>query len=631
MSKIESSSSKSVNSSGTAARERFDSVAVEVMVGGKWMSAGGFGDESKPADAVFDSHWTDGETPSLKLKRKDGASFTAGRVRLVLSIPLLNFARVLPPDCGRHYVNMNKSLDIRAGKFKVTGPNAGHPFLALMDDAGKFLYGFGLLSAKGEVDSKRLLPRIGNRFALLGGDHLLSLQFEWSGPAEAVKELSVDLFSTREQKSWFHGLKRYTGLIKERENIRYPRNAMAFEPTWCTWTSFFSKEMTEQKILDNAKFCKELGIGSIILDDGWFGPGLDDDVSGDLNIGVYEPDPVKLPDLVGLTKKVQAMGVKVLLWHAPLCVAKTSPVYEKLKKYMMIKDGKEYTSVNGLQQLCPACPEVREYVARETERMMKEYGCDGFKVDLYNCLPETACESKEHTHDCTDAVEAVRKCQEAQWKAAIAIKPDALFELKQDYGNVRFIQNGTMVRAGDTAYDVDTNAWRCFYPQAYAPCVHNDYMVTSVYAQPQTLARMMVREVSGGVPTFGMDFPKYSKEQVGAIAAWLKFYNTNRPIFEAPREPQGPDMMVWQGGTKEKMWVSVLMTAREASIPAAKKVFVLNGTGEEQIYLKLEKPIKAKWTVYDYMHKRTGESSGELKDGMRLSVPSGGMAEMQIG
>src|SRR5690606_2062915 len=190
--------------------------------------------------------------------------------------------------------------------------------------------------------------------------------------------------------------------------------------------------------------------------DGWFGPGRDDDRRV-INHGDFTPAPLKFPDLPRTVSELQALGLHVLLWHAPLCVAPQSRAASTLGHLLMQHGGKRYTSVNGLHQLCPACPQVREHVARETQRLLRDYGADGLKVDLYNCLPVAPCDSTEHEHDIDDPVLAVEATMAAQWQAARQVKPDALIELKQDYGAVRLVRHGTMLRGGDAGYDVDTN------------------------------------------------------------------------------------------------------------------------------------------------------------------------------
>lgn len=495
--------------------------------------------------------------------------------RVEVAVPLRNYAHVVVPDCGRHYVNTAKGLDIRSGAFGVHAANAGHPFFALADEAGKFWFAFGILNAAGEVRCRRVLPRISSRKAMVGGDDLLALAFEWDGSAWP------EFFVTGKEKTWFHALRRFATKIRQRENIRYPVQDEAWQPAWCTWTAFSSDDMTGKRVVENARIAHELGIRTVTLDDGWFGPGLDSEL--ELNFGDYRPDPKKFPDLQGTVRELQAIGHKVLLWHAPLCVARSSPVWPKLQRWAI----HEFTSVNGLAQLCPACPEVRAYVESETHRLLRDYGVDGLKVDLYNCLPTRRCDSPHHSHDITDPVAAVDATMAAQWAAARRVNPNALFELKQDYGNVRLCRHGSMLRAGDTAYDVNTNLRRCFYNQAYAACVHNDYFVSDAFLSPAMWKLVMIRMLTAGVPTFGNDLTRLTGAQKNVIREWLDFYRQELAMFRQPREPQDNSLGVWQGGDRRRAWVSAWSEAREIKLPAAKTIFVMNATAHDELYVRL--------------------------------------------
>lgn len=543
--------------------------------GQTWLPAARLDANGGKAIAPFTAKWTGDIRLAL-----GHPNFKLDGLRVEVAVPLRNYSYSVVPDCGRHYVNTSKGLDIRSGAFGVHAANAGHPFFALSDEAGKFWFAFGILNAAGEVRCRRVLPRISSRKAMVGGDDLLALSFEWD-----TSDWQVDFFATGREKTWFHALRRYTTGIREAEQLQYPQQDEVWEPAWCNWTAFSSDDMTGPRLVENARIAYDLGIRAVTIDDGWFGPGLDSEM--ELNFGDYRPDPKKFSDLPATVREIQQIGHRVLLWHAPLCVARTSPVWPKLQRWAMHVDGQEFTSVNGLQQLCPACPEVRAYVQSETERMLRDYGVDGLKVDLYNCLPTRRCDSKHHAHDVADPVMAVDATMEAQWAAARRVKPDVIFELKQDYGNARLCRHGSMVRAGDTAYDVNTNLRRCFYVQAYAQAVLNDYFVSDAFISPHALRLAMIRMLTAGVPAFGNDMTRLTAAQRKVIREWLDFYRQELPMFREKREPQDNSLGVWQGGNRQRAWVSAWADAREIKLPAAKTVFVMNATAHDELYVRL--------------------------------------------
>lgn len=566
-----------------------------------------------------------------RLSREDGKPVGSANLRLTATMPLLNYGGVLVPDCGRHYINTTKALDIRQQVYSVTAANAGHPFFAVNDEAGNLLASVGLLNHPGEVVMRRLLPTIGKRKAMVGGDQVLQLAFEWTAHHENSEPLDVDVFVNKTASHWFHALREYTDLIRQREQINYPQNSAAWEPVWCTWTAFPSAEMSETRILENARLAKKMGAGAIILDDGWFGPGLDDDGPQPINHGDYEAEPSKFSDLPGLIRQVQAMDLKFLLWHAPLCVAPTSKAASELSNWFMRDAQGDYLSANGMHQLCPACPQVRAYVQQETQRLLKAFGVDGLKVDLFNCLSPLPCCSEAHEHDIKDPLVALDALMAATWAAARQVNPDVLIELKQDYGNVRLAAHGTMVRAGDTAYDIDTNLLRCGYTQAYAQCVHVDPLVTGIHAHPQAVAIMMIKALAGGVPTYSIDLTNISDELLEVFTVWTQFYNTHRAMFMTQRSLQGRAMNVWQGGDEHQSWLAVAGQANEIKLPITQGVMhLLNGTDRQTLYLQIERPVQVHLKHRDATLKLKHEQHITLTPGGQLPVIAGGLTEIHF-
>jgi hypothetical protein len=208
-------------------------------------------------------------------------------------------------------------------------------------------------------------------------------------------------------------------------------------------------------------------------------------------------------------------------------------------------------------------------------------------------------------------------------------RPDGLLELKQNYGNVLSAQYGTMVRAGDTAYDVDTNLLRCAYIQAYAPVTHNDYLACSVHDCPRDIAVMMIKQITGGVPTLSMDLTRQPKANLAVIRAWLDFYRSHLPLLSGRRAPLGPDMGLWQAGNRRKAILSALFSTCEVPLPEREEVIILNGTGKEDFYLRSARQWTAQATWRDHTLRVVHEGRIRVSDGTALPVPVGGCVALQ--
>ena len=181
-----------------------------------------------------------------------------------------------------------------------------------------------------------------------------------------------------------------------------------------------------------------------------------------------------------------------------------------------------------------------------------------------------------------------------------------------------------MVRAGDTAYDADTNLLRCAYIQAYAPVTHNDYLACSVHDRPGDVATMMIKQITGGVPTFSLDLTKQPAENLAVIKAWLDFYRSHLRLLSGRRAPLNPRLDVWQMGSRRTCIVSALFAACEIPLPDCERIIILNATGRSELYLRTARreTVHATWRDYALRSVRKGPLG--ISDGMRIEIPSGG-------
>lgn len=567
----------------------------------------------------------EGETVSLRLQRQDGREMDIDHVEFEIQTPLLNFDKIVLPDSGREFLFKDRAVFLRSAPSGVNAPNDGLPFLAFTDQTGRVSAAFGLVSYTRESRCYCLEPKLSTRKAMLGGADWVVMRFR--APAEGwhhgrTKRLEETVFVGAGYRTWFHALRTFSGHYRRRHRVAYPAPPAAWEPTWCTWTAWCSDLMTPERVLANARIARDLGIGTIILDDGWFGPGLDTD-DRPLNIGDYGPDAAKLPDLGGLVREIHGLGQKVLLWYAPTCIAPTSRAFAGLQAHVIHSGGKPVLAPNGFNNLCPCNPEVRRHVCRETARMLDEYGADGFKVDLYNTLPVTPCDNP-HVHDENSMIAGVRRMMREMWAVVRARRPDALLELKQNYANPIGAQFGTMVRAGDTAYDVNTNLERCAYIQAYGPVVHNDYLACSTEDSPRDVAIMMIKMLTAGVPTFSLDLPRQPRATRRVIGAWLAFYRERLGLWKAPREPLDGHLDTWCMGTRREAMISVTGRAAEVRVPAAPVWWLMNGTGRHGFHLLTAASRRVCLTWYDHNLAETGRRRVTLRDRFWLDVVPGG-------
>ncbi len=127
--------------------------------------------------------------------------------------------------------------------------------------------------------------------------------------------------------------------------------------------------------------------GVLMIDEGWHG-----------RYGLWEFDPVKFPDPKGMVDELHEMGFTVMLWVVPLvspdgkefCIA-TDPWLKRLvggggnKQYFLRTDDGKVALVrwwNGYSAILNMCnPDDREFLDSKLQKLVAEYGIDGFKFD----------------------------------------------------------------------------------------------------------------------------------------------------------------------------------------------------------------------------------------------------------
>jgi len=479
-------------------------------------------------------------------------------------LPLMNFSKIIVPDCGRFYDRSMLPLLSWGAKYPLSNGNNGNPFIAFLDQDERVVSALGLIGDFIETVFEFDSPGLTRKKSLYVYEGNVVLRI--TRPVDGFRLgrfpcYTEALFYSESDPTWFHALRSYAGSYYKKHPPDYVVNGKALLPTWCTWVPWNSDSLNEQKVLENARLAHDLGIGTIIIDDGWYGPGLDSD-QWDSTMGDNRPAPEKFPDIRALVDKLHAMQLNAMIWHAPLSVSGKADCFPQVKDYLMWDAHGLWKSHNNFHNLCPANPEARNFICTTVERLL-DYGFDGLKLDLFNTMTAEPC-TAQHEHDCNSNIAAVIKLMRQMWQTARRRKADVLIELKNNYGNLEAAQYGTSVRGGDSPFDSVNNFWNCIYPRAYAPVVHNDYLTWTTREPPRALAVLLIKQLVAGVPTISVDLTKLNQEHQKIVKAWLGFYIEHMELLcHGTIEPQSAAMDVWQIADENKAIIFAINHARE--------------------------------------------------------------------
>ena len=103
---------------------------------------------------------------------------------------------------------------------------------------------------------------------------------------------------------------------------------VAKEPLYSFWYSFH-QDVFEKEVEAECQLAADMGFTTVIVDDGW--QTLDNN-RGYAYCGDWEMEPAKFPDFPAHVKRVQAMGLKYMLWFSVPFVGVYTKAYEKFTK-----------------------------------------------------------------------------------------------------------------------------------------------------------------------------------------------------------------------------------------------------------------------------------------------------------
>jgi len=433
---------------------------------------------------------------------------------------------------------------------------------------------------------------------------------------------------TQTQEHWTHVVRRYSQLEREKLSLSYADVDGALLPYWCTWVDWSSDQVNQQLVLDNMRAASQLGISNIIIDDGWFGPGLDSAYETNLNIGDWIPDPCKYEGFGQMIREAHDLGLKVILWCAPHAIGLSSQAY-KTHRSMLIadRDGRPILNPTMFYSLCFRNPQARDIMVSVVDSLVQRFDIDGFKYDLFNWIPDEECRSPQHSHDLISAIEGLENVLKRAWEITSSPRRPMIIELKQDYAPPPFAVMGTVVRAGDAPFASQTNLMRTAWLQARGVPVLNDYQTFSTDSSAEEVCVIGLRMIASGVPAWGRNLTLLSAAQSAVLTnlhTWYKDLLEAGASAERVQDSDGSFIMHLSSGRKV-----VFSLDQDCVTHVASDVdHVVNASLGSCVYLQSDYPRVA-ISVHSLIDGSTREAVERLGPGVsRLKLAPGCVAKL---
>ena len=301
------------------------------------------------------------------------------------------------------------------------------------------------------------------------------------------------------------------------EHAKLPMNSM--------WYSYH-QNLDSESIVREARLAKELGMESIIVDDGWQTDNLG---RGYAYCGDWELATTKIPDMREVVDKVHAEGVKLILWFSVPFVGKYSRAFERFKDMVLSDNPYQYEHT----QLDPRYKEVRDFLIGIYKKYLVEWDLDGFKLDFidsFRLTPSTI--APDDRRDYESLVEAIDRLMTDITIELKKIKPDILIEFRQTYVGPAIRKYGNMLRATDCPNDAISNRKHTLDLRLTSgnTAVHSDMLMWNKDDTPES-AMLQFTSILYSVPQVSLRLDTISDVHRKALKFYLSFWRENADIL----------------------------------------------------------------------------------------------------
>lgn len=359
----------------------------------------------------------------------------------------------------------------------------------------------------------------------------------------------------------------------------------AFEPLYSTWYQFH-QNVNEQDIIDECRRAVDLGMKTLIVDDGW---QTDDNNRGYAYCGDWKVSKNRFPDFKSHVKDVQDLGMKYLLWYSVPLMGKRSKNYEKFKDKFLYEDKDK-----GV--LDPRFPEVREFLITTFENAIDDYGLDGFKLDFIDRFniadTDPAVAENFAGRDIKALPEAVNVLMKDIYSRLEKKKKNVLIEFRQSYMGPAIRQYGNIIRAGDCPGDLRGNRQRITTLRLTSgnTAVHGDMLEWNKDETTENAAKTILSSMYG-VVQYSLMLRDLPDEHLRMVKHWFNFLDLHRPtLLHSSFQPYNPEAgypFITVCSEKERI-STIYQDKYIATIEVNKGTnYLINATGKPEIYVEL--------------------------------------------
>ncbi len=301
------------------------------------------------------------------------------------------------------------------------------------------------------------------------------------------------------------------------ESARMPMDSL--------WYSFHQM-LSREEILKECAASKELGLDTVIIDDGW---QTEDNNRGYAYCGDWQVATSKMGDMAELCRDIHTIGMKVILWYSVPFVGICSEKYEEFKDYFLEGCG----NLDNSFALDPRYKKVRDYLVNTYKDAVENWGLDGLKLDFIDSFRLKG-KSLEYDsrRDYSSLEDGIHALMTEITQTLRALTPHIMIEFRQSYIGPSIRKYGNMLRVGDCACDTVKNRVGVANLRLTSgkTAVHSDMIMWNINDTAENAA-LQFTSILYSVPQISMRIDKLPKEHFEMLCHYIDFWKKHRDVL----------------------------------------------------------------------------------------------------
>ncbi len=355
------------------------------------------------------------------------------------------------------------------------------------------------------------------------------------------------------------------------------------------WYSFH-QNLDHKKILEECKNAKELGLKTVIIDDGW---QTNDNNRGYAFCGDWEVCETKMGDMKKLIEEIHSIGMKVILWYSVPFMGVNSNKFKEFKTMLLDESGDNETFF----ALDPRYKKVREYLSNLYENAVRIWNLDGLKLDFIDSfvLKGKSLDYDEN-RDYESLEDAIHILMTEIKEKLTKLNSDILIEFRQSYVGPSIRKYGNMLRVGDCPGDVITNRSQIInlnYTSGHT-AIHSDMIMWNKNDTVENAAEQFINVIYS-VPQISVLINELPEAHKTMLKFYLDFWMKNKAVLLngkiTAENPESEYSIARATLNNEEIVTTYTNTLVEV---LKNESIIINATNKEWLVLKSAKGYNAK-------------------------------------